>query len=148
MCKTQRHNALVICNHGPPVPGNSGDFDFWSSKSPLKAPPCWDCLLVKPLLFSPTSAIFSFHGPFCLIKQTPGISEAMLWQNFGQSPTHFHGYLKPSHGGGGLWLQMTSAHVHIAFDITLLCSKFCLHTCIFQKICYERFLMYFFHEPF
>ena len=22
------HNALVICNHGPPPPGNSGDFDF------------------------------------------------------------------------------------------------------------------------
>ena len=21
-------NALVICNHGPPPPGNSGDFDF------------------------------------------------------------------------------------------------------------------------
>ena len=20
--------ALVICNHGPPTPGNSGDFDF------------------------------------------------------------------------------------------------------------------------
>ena len=27
--------ALVICNHDPPAPGNSGNFDFWSSKSLL-----------------------------------------------------------------------------------------------------------------
>ena len=47
--------APNICCHAlPPSPGDSGDFAFWSSKSLLNAPPCGDCSLVKPLLFSNT----------------------------------------------------------------------------------------------
>ena len=76
MCRVPRSrklgniNAQVICNHGPPTPspGNSGDFNFCSNKSLLKAPPFRDRLLVKPLLFSPQPVIFSLHSPFCLYK--------------------------------------------------------------------------------
>ena len=35
LCKC---TTVVICNHGPQAPGNSGVFDFWSSKSLLKSP--------------------------------------------------------------------------------------------------------------
>ena len=89
-------------------------FYFWSSKSPLKALPYRDCSLVKPLLFPPRQpAIFLYHGPFCLYIQQPlGISPALPWQNFGQSPAHFHGYPRPSTRCMGGWgLQMTNALV-------------------------------------
>ena len=79
-----RSSALVICNHSPPPPPpppapgiaarNSRDFDFWSSKSPLKAPPCGDCSLVKPLLFSPAACYLFIHGPVCIFKANPGCS--------------------------------------------------------------------------
>ena len=46
--------ALVICNQGPPPPGNSGDFDFFPSKSLLEAPPCRDKQMVKSRLNDPT----------------------------------------------------------------------------------------------
>ena len=118
--------ALVICNHGPSSPpGNSADFDFWSSQSPLKAPPCGDCSLVKPfILFSPAACflfIYLFKEPFCLyIKQTPGISPALPWQNFGQSPAHFLGYPPPSPGDRrrGAWLQMTEC-ISVTNQLTL-----------------------------
>ena len=92
----------VICIHGPYPAMNSEDFDFWSSQSPLKAPPCADCSLVKPLLFSPQPAILSFHDPFCIFKPRV-ISPALPWQNFGQSPAHIHGYLLPCSGAGGVF---------------------------------------------
>ena len=63
----------------PPAPGNTGDFDFWSSKSLLKAPPWRDYSLVKPLLFSPRSLLaFHFTTLFVYIKQTPGISAKLV----------------------------------------------------------------------
>ena len=95
-------NALVICNHGPPGPGNSGDFDFWASKSLLKAPLCGDCSLVKPLLFSPAACYRFISWPFCLYKANPGISPALPWLNFGQIPAHFHGYPPPLPRPGGV----------------------------------------------
>ena len=90
-------NALVIFNraaHPSPLPpkGNSGDYDFLSSKYLLKAPPCGDCSLFKRQLFPRQPAVFSFHGPFAYTKQTLGISPALLWQNFGQSPAHINGW--------------------------------------------------------
>ena len=111
-------NALVICNHAPPppprpppAPGNSGGFDFWSSKSLLKAPTCGDCSLVKPLLFSPRSLLsFHFTALLAYIKQTPSIFPALPWQNLGQSP-HSFPRLSPAlpQGWGGPCLQMASA---------------------------------------
>ena len=64
--------ALVICNHSPPAPGNSGDFDFLSSKTnPAKKP---------TLPFGKTTAVFPcsllcFHYTafFAVLTQTPGI---------------------------------------------------------------------------
>ena len=44
---------------------------------------------------------FHFTALFVYIKQTQSISSALLWQNFGQNPAHFHGYPLPSTGGGG-----------------------------------------------
>ena len=73
------YNALVICNHGPPAPGNSGDFDFWSSKSPLKAPPCGEYSLINPLLFSPAACYQFIKGPFAYVKQTLCISPTLPW---------------------------------------------------------------------
>ena len=106
--------ALVVCSPPPPPPasGNSGDFDFWSSKSLLKAPSCGDCSMVEPLLFPPPPqpAIFSFQGPFCLYKANPGYfhhtAMAILW-----SKPHSFPRLSPALllGLGGPWLQMTSA---------------------------------------
>ena len=69
-------NALVICNHVPPqAQGIAGTLTFsLDSKSLLKAPPCGDCSLVKPLFPPPLPqpAIFLFHGPFCMYKAIPG----------------------------------------------------------------------------
>ena len=84
--------ALVICNHGPRILGNSRDFDFWSSKSLLKAPLCGNCSLAKSL----TAYYLFISRPFYYIKQTPGISPALPWRNFGHSPAHFHGFSPPS----------------------------------------------------
>ena len=71
--------ALVICNHGPTGPGNSGDFEFWSSKSLLKAPPCGDCSLVKPLLFSSAACYLFISQPFLpVLIKPPGISPALV----------------------------------------------------------------------
>ena len=86
MNTSKLYNALVICNHAPP-PWNSQDFDFWSSKSPLKVPPCGDCSLVKSLLSSPTACYLSiFIGPFHLYKHDkanpvyfPYTAVAKLW---------------------------------------------------------------------
>ena len=65
--------ALVICNHTPlPVPGNSGGFDLWFSKSLLKAPSCGDYSLVKSLLFTPAACYLFISLPFCLYKANPG----------------------------------------------------------------------------
>ena len=94
-------NALVIYNQGPPAPWNSRDFDFWSSQSLLKAPPCGGLLVGKTTaVFPPQPVIFSFHGPF-YIKQIAAISSALPWQTFCQSPAHYHGYPPPSPGAGG-----------------------------------------------
>ena len=102
-----RNNALVICDHGPTPPRNSGDFDFWSSKYPLKAPPCGDSSLMKPLLFPPQPTIFSFHGPFCLYKANPEYfprtAEAKLWSKPRSVP-----WLSPTLPQGA-WLQMARA---------------------------------------
>ena len=45
------HQSIVTT--APPGPGNSGDFNFWSSKPPVKSPPCGDIWLVKSLPNSP-----------------------------------------------------------------------------------------------
>ena len=39
------HQSIVTT--APPGPGNSGDFDFRSSQSQVKSPPCGDKMLVK-----------------------------------------------------------------------------------------------------
>ena len=99
----QTSNALVICNEGPPGPGNSRDFDFWSSKSPLKAPPCGDCLLVKPLLFSPAAYYFFIHSLFFIHKAHLGYfrhtAVAKLWPKPRSFP--WLSPTLPGHGGGG-----------------------------------------------
>ena len=87
---------VTICNHGPPAPGNSEEFDFWSSKSPLKTPPCGDCSLVKPLLFSLTAYYLFMSWSFLPIQASP----ALPWQNFVQIPANFHSYPQPSTRGG------------------------------------------------
>ena len=57
---------------------------------------------LRGLLIGKTTAVFpcsllTFHFTmfFVYIKQTPGISPALLWQHFGQSPAHFHGNPPP-----------------------------------------------------
>ena len=99
-------NALVICNHAPgppPAPGNSGGFDFWSSKSLLKAPTCGDCSLVKPLLFSPRSLLsFHFTALLAYIKQTPSISPALPWTKpWSKPPLISTAIPRPPSGVGG-----------------------------------------------
>ena len=98
--KKKNSYALVICNHGPPAPGNSGDFDFWSRESPL-----------KPLLFSPAACYFSFHCPFCLYKANPWYfprtAVTKLWSKHRSFPR-----LSPALPQGP-WLQMTSALIII-----------------------------------
>ena len=76
--------ALIICNHGSPSLGNSRDFDFWSSKCPLKAQ--------TTHYFSKTTTVFpssllSFHFTafFAYIKQTLGNCRG---KTFDQSPAH------------------------------------------------------------
>ena len=99
--------ALVICNHAPHL-GNSGDFDFWSSK----ASSCRDCSLVKPLLISPQPDILSFHGPFCIIP-----SKSRIFPSHCRGKTLVKASLIsmaiphpiPGLGSVGAWLQMTSA---------------------------------------
>ena len=102
----------------PPC-GNSGDFDFWSSKSPLKAPPCGDCWLVKPLLFSSAAFIFISRTflPSCGGKATTACSGLTNEQSpmvgllagicctKSQSPR----YTPSVREQGRAWLQMTSA---------------------------------------
>ena len=100
----RQYYAQVFCNHDPPAPGNSGDFDFWSSNPRLKPH------LAGTAVFASSLLSFHFTTLFACIKQSPGISPAPPWQNFGQIPAHFHGYPPPSPGGGrGVWLQMNSA---------------------------------------
>ena len=108
-------NAPVICNHGPPGPGNSRDFDFWSSKSLLKAPPCGDCSLVKverkTTAVFPHSllAIFSFHCPFCLYKANPGYFASTAMATLWSKPRSFPRLSPTLPRAWGPWLQMTSA---------------------------------------
>ena len=98
--KSECSYALVICNHSPLAPGNSGDFDFWSSKSLLKAPPCRDCTAVFlcSLLSFHFTALFAYmvFSPHCrgttLVKALL-ISTAIPFLPWGWGP----------------WLQMTSA---------------------------------------
>ena len=109
--------ALVICNHGPPSPREKRGHGLLVQQIPSKSPTLRGQLVGKTTVdlhyFPPQPAIFHFTALFVYIKQTPGISPALPWQNFGQSTDHFHGY--PQHspggggGGGGAWLQMTCA---------------------------------------
>ena len=97
-------NALVICNTPhPPAPGNSGNFDFWYSKSLLNAPLCRETTAVFP----PQSAIFSFHGLFCLHKANPGYfprtALAKLWSKLCSFPR-----LSPTLPQG--WGPLTHTH--------------------------------------
>ena len=73
-------NALLTCNHDPSGSGNSGDFDFWSSKSLLIKPhpagtACWYTTAVFPC------SLLSFHftALFAYVKQTRVF------------PPHYHG---------------------------------------------------------
>ena len=68
-----------------PGPGNSGDLDVWSSKSPLKLPPHGDSRLVKSQLISSAvfTALFAYMivAPHCRGKalvQNPLISTTYL----------------------------------------------------------------------
>ena len=68
-----------------PGPGNSGDLDVWSSKSPLKLPPHGDSRLVKSQLISSAvfTALFAYMivAPHCRGKalvQNPLISTTCL----------------------------------------------------------------------
>ena len=94
-------------------------------------------LILRGLFVDKTTAVFprsllSFHftALIAYIKQTPGISPALPWQNFGQSPAHFHGYPPPSpEVGGEAWLQMTSA----LFLCLFYGNSFCRYISIPEK---------------
>ena len=70
------HQSVVTT---APAPGNSGDFDFLSSKTQLpKTQHCGDSQLVKPPPCSPAVCVFiTLHFYFAYITQIPGISPSL-----------------------------------------------------------------------
>ena len=98
--------------------GNLDPFEkiFW-----IRAcPPCGDCSLGKPLLFSPAACYLFIHSPFCIYKAIPWVFPQHCVTKLWSKPAHFHSYAPLYPGPGGPWFQMTSAiqHVHLSFEST------------------------------
>ena len=91
---------LILTNHGPHPCGIAGTLTFGPC---LKPNPAVQGLLVGKTTADFPSSLLSFHftALFAYTKQIPGIFSILPWQNFGQSPAHFHGYPPPSPTGGG-----------------------------------------------
>ena len=80
-------------------------------------------LIVKSTAVFPAACYLFISGPFCIYKanQKPaffrkgydGISPALPWQNFGQSPAYFHGFPPPSPGPGGPWLLVHKGFISL-----------------------------------
>ena len=111
LIQCQDHYALVICNQAPtPFPANSGDFDFWSSKSLLKAPPLRGLIVGKTTAVFPRSLLsFHFMALFAYKNANPGYFPRTAMAKLWSKPRSFPLLSPPSPGGGGPWLQMTSA---------------------------------------
>ena len=122
---------LVICNHGPTM-GIAGTLTF----GPAKSPTLRGLLVGKTTVVFPCSLLsFHFTALFAYIKEYLGISHALPWQNFGQSPTHFHAYPLPSPGSGVGWLRMTQAQQILVLKFLSACSILTWLLVFIPRIC-------------
>ena len=96
--------ALVISNHDPSAPGNSGDFDFYSSNSLLIPPHCGDNQLVKLCSFLPKSIMFYIALPSLprYIIESPTFPLHYV-DNAKVKTWHLPCYPPPCTGTGGPW---------------------------------------------
>ena len=84
------------------APGNSGDFDFLSSKSLLKAPHCGDIQLVKPCRLTPQSYVLHCIAIF-VYNTNPWHFHCTAGTIVSKFTAHFHYCYPPpcpSAGGG------------------------------------------------
>ena len=93
------HQSIVTT--APPGPGNSGDFDFWSSQSQVKSPPCSDKRLVKSPLNAPAPRDVLISPLFLARKQDHHIPSALRGHREGKNTAHFPRYHGDSPGPGG-----------------------------------------------
>ena len=108
----RQYYELVICNHGPQPRGIAGTLTFGPANTRAKSPTLRELLIDKTTAVFPRSLLlFHFTALFASIKQTKGfpphcrgktLVKALLISMAIPAPP-------PWVGGGGAWLQMTSA---------------------------------------
>ena len=93
------HQSIVTTV--PPGPGNSRNFDFRSSQSQVKSPPCGDKRLVNSPPKAPAPRYIPISPLYLARKQNHRIHPALRGNREGKNTAHFPRFNRYSPGPGG-----------------------------------------------